>query len=144
MRIWVESVMLREIVVRFIQGDLLRQGARILRIQLLLSLLVPEFPQGADDFCRGDGIGVVGDQTQQEGSVLLQVVVQEQVVELLVLLGPYDLVAQLEVIEDEFAAVTLHQEANQPDQEAEDADDSHEDNPEPQEHVDLLVVEVQG
>ena len=41
-------------------------------------------------------------------------------------------------------AICAGEEASQPDEEAEDADAGDEDHPEPEEHVDLLVVEVDG
>ena len=38
----------------------------------------------------------------------------------------------------------MGEEASQPDEEAEDADGGDEDHPEPEEHVDLLIVQVDG
>ena len=49
-----------------------------------------------------------------------------------------------EMVAHKLDAICAGEEASQPDEEAEDADAGDEDHPEPEEHIDLLVVEVDG
>ena len=81
------------------------------------------------------------DQTQQEGAILTQVVAHERAHHVVLRPGA---IAQAQPVGDELHAIAATQRTRQPDDEADYTDGGHAHDPEPQKHVDLLIVEVDG
>ena len=111
-----------------------------LLLQLALPHL-PELPQSADDFRRGYVIGVVRDQPHQKRPVLFEIGPGERLDFLALGPRPY-LTSEQEVVADELDLVGHEHGPDRPNEETGDADEGDEGHPEPEEEVDLLVVEV--
>ena len=100
-------------------------------------LVEPELVEGFRHFRRRDVVRVVRDQTQQEGAVLSQVVVDEilrvaVVVVVVVVVVSFRLhIALVKVITHEAQPVAMQQRARRPQQEAQHAGGRHEHHPEP-------------
>ena len=105
-------------------------------------VLPPIIPQIADDLGGRHVVGVVGDQTQQERPVVPQIMPHELLDELSLVQTDPRSPTQLQMILDELQLVVEGQGSDEPDQEAGACHCGHSDQPEPDEHVDLLVVHV--
>ena len=109
--------------------------------------LPPEVPQRTDHLGRRDVVGVVRDQSQQERAVRAYVVDDELTYQVAVIrraASRRQTTAKQQVVADELETVLKQNSAQQPHHEADDTSQRHGDHPEPEEHVDLLVVEVNG
>ena len=87
----------------------------------------------------------MGDEPEQEGAVLTQVIVQEGIAQFLIPRGNQAVaiaVTIAQVVLYELQAVPVNQEPEQPDKAAQAGDNGDKHHPEPEEHVDLLVVKV--
>ena len=81
-----------------------------LRRSRLFQTIPPDLPQPARDLGDGDGVGVVSDEAQEEGAILLQVRIEEPLHELLVEFA-LEQTLLLQVVRHELEAVTAEDEA---------------------------------
>ena len=103
----------------------------------------PRVPERGDHLAHGKRVGVVTDETQQEDAVGAQVLARE-LARLVAVFGRVEPLQVLEVAHDVVVLVRAGHGARDPDDEAVDGEQGHADDPEPEEHEDLLVVQVDG
>jgi len=111
--------------------------------------VLPVIPQCTDDLGGRDVVGIVRNQSEQKRAVLTKIVDHELAYQTTVVSGPTrsrprQTTAQHQVIADELQPVLKQHSAQQPYDEADNASKCYGDHPEPEEHVNLLVVQVDG